>query len=153
MCEDIPAMHAVRKAVRENKLSVNTKIDEGAYIPYLERIGRGWVLEENGAIVAFAIGERQTGNIWALFVHEDHEGKGYGRMVQEPMVDWLFSQGLDRIHLTTGADTRAVGFYAATGWTYIGLDAHGDAAFERVRLNQSNHSFQQTSNVAADQLS
>ncbi|HEU4844093.1 MAG TPA: GNAT family N-acetyltransferase [Burkholderiaceae bacterium] len=132
--EDIPAMHKVRKAVRENKLSVNTKIHEESYIPYLETMGRGWVLEENGTIVAFAIGESKTGNIWAVFVHEDHERKGYGCMVQAPMIEWLFSQGLKRIHLTTGAGTRAQGFYAATGWTFTGIDAYGDAAFER-RLN------------------
>lgn len=126
-------MHMVRKAVRENKLGVHTRIDEATYIPYLETIGRGWVLEENGIIVAFAIGESETGNIWAVFVHEDHEGKGYGGKVQAPMVDWLFSQGLHRIHLTTGANTRAQGFYAATGWTFTGIDTHGDAAYERVR--------------------
>jgi GNAT superfamily N-acetyltransferase len=131
--EDIPAMHRVRKAVRENKLSPNTKIHEETYIPYLENIGRGWVLEEDGVIVAFAIGEHQTGNIWAVFVHQDHEGKGYGRKVQEPMIEWLFAQGLDRIHLTTGANTRAQGFYTATGWTFTGIDIYGDAAFERLR--------------------
>jgi len=129
--EDIPAMHRVRKAVRENKLSPNTKINEESYIPYLEAIGRGWVLEEEGTIVAFAIGEHKTGSIWAVFVHEHHEGKGYGRMVQQPMMDWLFAQGLDRLHLTTGAGTRAQGFYESTGWTYVGIDAYGDAAYER----------------------
>jgi GNAT superfamily N-acetyltransferase len=131
--EDIPSMHRVRKAVRENKLSLNTKIHEETYAPYLETIGRGWVLEEDGVIVAFAIGEHTTGNIWALFVHQDHEGKGYGSKVQEPMIQWLFAQGLDRIHLTTGANTRAQGFYTATGWTFTGIDTHGDAAFERRR--------------------
>jgi len=131
--EDIPAMHRVRKAVRENKLAINTKIHEDAYVPYLETIGRGWVLEEDGVVVAFAIGEHRTGNIWAVFVHQDHEGKGYGRKVQQPMIEWLFDQGLDRIHLTTGAGTRAQGFYTATGWTFTGIDVHGDAAFERLR--------------------
>jgi GNAT superfamily N-acetyltransferase len=131
--EDIPAMHRVRLAVRENKLSANTKIQEETYLPYLESIGRGWVLEVDGGIVAFAIGEVETGNIWAMFVHQDHDGKGFGRMIQEPMIEWLFSQGLKRIHLTTGAGTRAEGFYVATGWTPIGMDDHGDAVFERVR--------------------
>ncbi|MES2126499.1 MAG: GNAT family N-acetyltransferase [Pseudomonadota bacterium] len=135
-CEDIPAMHRVRLAVRENKLSANTRICEESYIPYLETIGRGWVLEEHGLIVAFAIGEHETGNIWAVFVHEEHEGKGYGRMVQEPMVQWLFAQGLRRLHLSTGAGTRAQGFYAATGWTFAGIDARGDAAYERLHPSE-----------------
>ena len=59
--EDIPAMHRVRKAVRENKLAINTKIHEDTYVPYLETIGRGWVLEEDGIVVAFAIGELRYG--------------------------------------------------------------------------------------------
>jgi GNAT superfamily N-acetyltransferase len=119
--------------VRENKLRAHTKVSEAAYLPYLDACGRGWVLEENGVVVAFAIGESKTGNIWAVFVHEDHEGKGYGKLVQEPMVQWLFAQGLDRLHLTTGAGTRAQGFYVATGWTCTGIDADGDAAYERFR--------------------
>lgn len=147
---DIPAMHVVRLAVRENKLSPNSKIREETYIPYLETIGRGWVLVENEIVVAFAIGERETGNIWALFVHEEHEGKGYGKLVQEPMVHWLFSLGLSRIHLSTGAGTRAEGFYAATGWTRIGLDSNGDALFERFSNVSSNHPIELVPNGAAD---
>jgi GNAT superfamily N-acetyltransferase len=131
--EDVPAMHRVRLAVRENRLGPNSRIREESYPPYLEAIGRGWVLEERGVIVAFAIGEHETGNIWAVFVHRDHEGKGYGKMVQQPMVEWLFAQGLDRIHLSTGAGTRAQGFYEATGWTFTGIDPHGDATYERLR--------------------
>ncbi|WP_231512413.1 GNAT family N-acetyltransferase [Paucibacter sp. KBW04] len=131
---DIPAMHRVRLAVRENRLAPNTRIKEASYIPYLETLGRGWVLEKDGVVLAFAIGERATGNIWAVFVHQDHEGLGYGKRVQAPMVEWLFAQeGLERIHLSTGAGTRAEGFYAATGWTFTGLDADGDALFEQRR--------------------
>ena len=31
-------------------------------------------------------------------------------------VDWLFGLGYARIHLSTGANTRADRFYAAQGW-------------------------------------
>ena len=136
--EDIPAMHVVRRAVRENKLHVNTKICEETYIPYLETIGRGWVLEEHGTIVAFAIGEHETGNIWAVFVHEDHEGKGYGKMVQEPLMQWLFAQGLNRIHLTTAATTRAQGFYAVPGRTFKGIGGSGTQGVDVLRHQVSS---------------
>ncbi len=126
-------MHRVRQAVRENKLRANTTICEASYHPYLAISGQGWVLEDDDTIVAFAIGERDTGNIWALFVHQDHEGKGYGKQVQAPMTQWLFEQGLHRLHLSTGAGTRAQGFYTATGWTFTGIDADGDAHYERLR--------------------
>jgi GNAT superfamily N-acetyltransferase len=128
--EDIPGMHVVRRAVRENALTSDA-IREEHYLPAIESTGRGWVAEEDGVLVAFAVGNAETGNIWALFVHPDHEGKGYGKALQDAMVRWLFSQGLSRLHLSTAAGTRAQAFYEATGWNFTGIDRHGDAAFER----------------------
>ena len=75
---DIPGMHAVRVAVHENRL-MTLAITEEHYIPAIESTGRGWVIENHGVVVAFAVGNSETGNIWALFVHPDHEGRGYGR--------------------------------------------------------------------------
>jgi len=49
------------------------------------------------------------------------------------MVDWLFSEGLERLNLGTAPGTRAEAFYRATGWTYLGIDAHGEASFEMRR--------------------
>ena len=126
---DIPGMHAVRRAVRENRLVTNA-ITEESYIPAIETTGRGWVIEKQGEVVGFAVGNAETGNIWALFVHPDHEGQGYGRALQDVMVNWLFAQGLTRLHLDTGPGTRAQRFYEATGWQYIGLDDKGEALYE-----------------------
>jgi len=64
---DIPGMHRVRRAVRENPLTSDV-IREEHYIPAIESSGRGWVVEEAGEVRAFAVGNGQTGNIWALFV-------------------------------------------------------------------------------------
>ena len=106
-------------------------IREEHYVPAIESTGRGWVIEEQGEVVAFAVGNSTTGNIWALFVHPDHEGKGYGTALHNVMVSWLFEQGLDRLHLATGTGTRAQGFYEATGWHFVGLNANGEAVYER----------------------
>jgi GNAT superfamily N-acetyltransferase len=127
---DIPGMHAVRCAVRENPLTTSA-ITEAHYVPAIESTGQGWVIEEHGEVVAFAVGNAVTGNIWALFVHPDHEGKGYGTALQDVMVSWLFEQGLKRLHLSTGAGTRAQGFYEATGWSFVELNAEGEALYER----------------------
>jgi len=127
---DIPGMHKVRLAVRENPLTTSA-IREEHYVPAIESTGRGWVIEEQGEVVAFAVGNSTTGNIWALFVHPDHEGKGYGKALHNVMVSWLFEQGLDRLHLATGTGTRAQGFYEATGWHFVGLNANGEAVYER----------------------
>src|SRR5262245_2411594 len=112
---DIPGMHHVRLAVRENTLSTPGRITEADYIAALENLGRGWVIESDGVIVAFAIGYA-SGSIWALFVHPDHEGRGYGKAPHAAMVDWLWSLGLTRLWLTTDPGTRAERFYFSCGW-------------------------------------
>ena len=45
--DDIAAMHRVRMAVRENVLR-STVITEDHYLPAIETIGRGWVVEADG---------------------------------------------------------------------------------------------------------
>jgi len=130
--EDIPGMHAVRRAVRENRLTTDA-VTEASYAPAMFETGRGWVVEVDGAVAGFAVGNARTGNIWALFVHPDHEGLGIGRALMDVMVDWLFAQGLERLNLTTEPGTRAQRFYETAGWTRVGVDARGDAAFELAR--------------------
>jgi GNAT superfamily N-acetyltransferase len=107
---DVPAMHRVRMSVLENRL-VSRQLSEQDYIVEIEVTGRGWVIESEGNIVAFAVGNAATGGIWALFVEPGHEGKGYGRQLHDTMVAWLHEQGHDRLWLTTAADTRASRFY------------------------------------------
>jgi GNAT superfamily N-acetyltransferase len=128
--DDIPGMHVVRRAVRENPLTSNV-IREEHYIPAIESTGRGWIVEEDGVVIAFAVGNAETGNIWALFVHPDHEGKGYGTKLQDAMLQWLFEQGLTRVYLGTAPGTRAQRFYEATGWKFTGIDSRGEATYER----------------------
>lgn len=126
---DIPAMHRVRMSVRENRLRTRT-ITEADYVPAMETHGRGWVIEESGEVVGFAVGDKRDGNIWALFVHPDHEGRGYGRQLHDAMVAWLWSQGLEQLWLTTQPGTRAQAFYEAAGWQRAGRTDHGELRFE-----------------------
>ncbi|MEZ5501051.1 MAG: GNAT family N-acetyltransferase [Steroidobacteraceae bacterium] len=129
---DIPAIQRVRRAVRENRL-VSTTISDQQVCESIEVSGRGWVVESAGEVVGFAIGNRTTGNIWALFVHPDHEQRGYGRLLHDEMVSWLWSQGLERLWLTTEPGTRAQGFYEAAGWQFVGSTASGELRYERKR--------------------
>jgi GNAT superfamily N-acetyltransferase len=113
---DIPAMSRIRLAVTENTLSDPTRITHSMYEDYLERSGRGWVAEHDGAILAFCYANKLDASIWALFVDPAHEGQGLATVLLERAVNWLFETGHARVHLTTGADTRADRFYAAQGW-------------------------------------
>jgi GNAT superfamily N-acetyltransferase len=126
---DIPDMHRVRLAVRENRLT-STAITEKHYVPAIEETGRGWVAEENGVVLGFAVGNKTTGNIWALFVDPDHEGKGVGSLLHAAMVGWLFEQGLPRLCLGTEPGTRAQRFYEASGWSLVRILPDGEALYE-----------------------
>ncbi|MBC7941391.1 MAG: GNAT family N-acetyltransferase [Chitinophagaceae bacterium] len=125
---DIPAMHRVRLAVRENRLTSGA-IGEADYVSAIETTGRGWVALDGGEVVGFAVGNRLDGNIWALFVDPLHEGRGHGRRLHDAMVAWLFAQSLPRLWLSTDPGTRAQTFYQAAGWTPTGVRADGEAAY------------------------
>lgn len=122
-------MHRVRLAVRENRLSDPARITEADYRAALAELGCTWVVEEEGEIVAFATGYR-SGSIWALFVHPDHEGRGYGHVLHSTVVGWLWSLGLTRLWLTTSPGTRAERFYVARGWQPCGQTESGELRLE-----------------------
>lgn len=129
---DIPAIQRVRRSVRENRL-VSSVITDDEVREAIEESGRGWVVEAQGEVVAFAVGNARTGNIWALFVHPDHEGRGHGRRLHDAMVSWLWSRGLERLWLTTEPETRAQRFYEAAGWQLIGPTDRGELRYEAQR--------------------
>jgi GNAT superfamily N-acetyltransferase len=109
-------MSRMRLDVTENVLRDPTRITVEMYEDYLEKSGRGWVAESAGEVVAFCYADKINASIWALFVKPGHEGRGLGKALLQQAADWLFELGHERVHLTTGADTRADRFYAAQGW-------------------------------------
>lgn len=88
------------------------------------------MVEDSEVIVGFAIGNGVTGNIWALFVRPEYEGRGYGRALQSTMLSWLFAQGVAHAWLSTQPGTRAQRFYEKSGWSTTGVLASGEVAFE-----------------------
>ena len=129
---DIPQMHRIRLAVRENRLTSNA-ITEANYLPAIGQWGRGWVVERDGMIVGFAVGNIETGNIWALFVDPDEEGRGHGQRLHDAMVSGLWANGFDRLWLTTQPGTRAQRFYEDAGWICTGEAERGEVRYELAR--------------------
>jgi GNAT superfamily N-acetyltransferase len=129
---DVPAMQRVRASVRENRLTSTVIADEDVRIA-IEDTGHGWVVEEDGGVIAFAIGNARTGNIWALFVHPERERRGHGRRLHDTMVSCLFELGLDRLWLTTDPGTRAQRFYEAAGWRLVERTDRGELLYELRR--------------------
>ena len=124
-------MHRVRAAVRENRL-VSTVITEADTINAIETLGRGWVIDVNGEIVGFAIGNATNSNIWALFIDPEHEGRGYGRRLHDAMVAWMWEQDLKQLWLSTEPGTRAQRFYEVAGWENVGMTKGGEVRFEML---------------------
>lgn len=122
-------MQRVRLTVRENVLSDPGRVTEADYLAALDELGCTWVIETEGGIAAFATGYR-SGSIWALFVHPDHEGLGYGGILHSAVVSWLWALGHQRIWLTTGPGTRAERFYISRGWQPCGTVPTGDIRLE-----------------------
>jgi GNAT superfamily N-acetyltransferase len=132
VASDIPGIQRVRSSVRENRL-ISTVIPDEMVRDAIEISGRGWVIELDGEIVGFTIGNAWNGNVWALFVDPDHERRGYGRRLHDTLLAWLWSQPLDVLWLTTEPGSRAQGFYEAAGWRLAGRTERGELRYEMQR--------------------
>lgn len=131
---EIPAMHAIRLAVLENRLTDPTRVTEAKYREMLGERGRGWVFEdEAGVIIGFGIADGLSRSLWALFVKPGCERRGAGRALHDAMVGWLFSIGSQPIWLTTEPHTRAARFYVAAGWLPQPSPVPGELCFARFR--------------------
>ena len=127
--KDILIIQQIRSVVNENKLT-SRKISDEDILQAITVTGRGWVAEKSEQVVGFAIGNTQTGNIWALFVDPDYEKQGVGRALFKTMVRWLSKQDLDKLYLSTEPNTRAERFYTAAGWTKGRTLSNGEVRFD-----------------------
>jgi len=127
---DIPQMHLIRIAVKENILPNPSLITPDDYENFLTVRGKGWVCEIENNIVGFAIIDVTDKNIWALFVHPDYERKGIGKQLQQIMLDWYFSEYDEALWLGTSPATRAENFYRTSGWREVGIRKNGEIKFE-----------------------
>lgn len=123
-------MHAIRLAVRENRLSGSAGVDEGSYSPYVAA-GAAWVAETEQGIAGFAAVDAGKREVWALFVAPDAEGKGIGRALELRLLAWAAAQRLERLRLATAPGSRAEFFYRKSGWKEDGRSEGGEILFER----------------------
>ena len=132
---DIDQLQVVRNSVKENILSNPALVTVDHYKMFLTERGKGWVCEDQGLVVGFAIADLQENNIWALFVNPRHECRGIGRRLHDLMLQWYFEQGKEYVWLSTSPNTRAANFYKKMGWTEAG--PYGDNEI-RLELTRSN---------------
>ena len=137
--DDIAQLQVIRNSVRENALSDPRKIRKSDYREFLTKRGKGWVAEVEGRIPGFAVVDLKENNIWALFVHPRHHGKGIGRRLQGAMLNWYFRQTSENAWLSTSPETRAERFYRKAGWTETGIMENGEIKFEMSREAWNNN--------------
>ena len=128
--DDVPALQVIRHAVKENVLSDPSLVTNEDCIAYLTVRGKGWVSLSGNVITGFAIADLEDHNIWALFVHPDHEQKGIGKSLHDTMMNWYFSQTGITAWLSTDAHTRAEQFYRKAGWKETGKYGKTEIKFE-----------------------
>jgi GNAT superfamily N-acetyltransferase len=129
---DIPAMHKVRRSVRENRLGDPTRITEDSYRHFIEA-GSIWVaLGTDEEVIGFSAVDQDTKGIWALFVDPDHEGIGIGRTLHDTMLDWASRHGAHALWLETAPGTRAERFYIDAGWQKKAASGTAETRFEKI---------------------
>jgi len=130
---DIKQIQVVRNSVKENMLSDPALVPDSDVEDFITKRGKGWVCEIDGEIVGFAIADLVDHNIWALFMHPDHEAKGIGKRLHRLMLDWYFDQTKETIWLGTAPNSRAEKFYRLQGWKEVGVHGKGEIKFEMTK--------------------
>ncbi len=121
---DMPQIREVRYSVTENTLSFELPAQRVAAA--ITTRGRCWVAEYADRIVGFSMADLPDEIIWALFVLPGWSGRGIGRELLRLAMEWMWTQGLERVTLATGPGTRAEKFYEHLGWKRCGVTDHGE---------------------------
>ena len=137
--DDIPAALGVRVSTIENRLSMeDLERDYGVTPESLSEAMKldvkGWVCEDTGRVVGFAMGDRSNGEVSVVAVLPAHERHGIGKNLLMRVQSWLFSEGHEEIWLyaTPDPNIRAYGFYRKLGWRAAGT-TESDAEVMKLR--------------------
>lgn len=129
---------ALRGRTRENAISAATLASLGITAESWARSvaqGRlpGYVCTDNGVIVGYCFGDKDTGEIVVLAVLPQYEGRGIGKALLLRLVEDLQSLGYKRLFLGCSRDSshRSHGFYRHLGWRSTGsFDYNDDEVLE-----------------------
>jgi len=125
---DLPRIHEVRQGTAENRLTDPSRVTPEEVAWYLDH-AIFLVAEDDADIQGFACANPQTGYVWALFVIDGAQGRGYGTALLDAALAQLRQAGNRQAFLTTDPATRAAGFYAARGWAASGENLDADVVF------------------------
>ena len=141
---DLPSAFSVRLSTEENAITMAELARDYGVTPEslaeaMKSTVKGWLCEDGGAVVGFAMGDRSNGEVQVVAVLPDYEGRGIGRQLLGQVQSWLFSQGHGEIWLRANPDPhiRATGFYKKLGWRATGQSI-GDDEVLTLRQGEAN---------------
>ncbi|UFN47663.1 GNAT family N-acetyltransferase [Roseomonas sp. OT10] len=134
---DLPALFAIRTAVRENAMDRAALAAAGVTPAAVAAALRGpcaaWLALRGRRPLGFAMARAREGDVFALFVRPGAEGRGLGSRLLAEAESWLAARGVGEGWLLTGNEPglRARGFYRARGWVERGREEDGQILLTR----------------------
>lgn len=141
--EDIPAIFEVRTATDENHLSLeelhSLGITEASVHEKICGTYKGWLYEANNRVVGFAMGDRETGELWVIAILPEYINRGIGTKLLQLVENWLKESGCERFWLTTDINPqlRAYSFYLKNGWEDDRIE-NGSRYMVKKRMEQQS---------------
>ncbi|NRA18468.1 MAG: GNAT family N-acetyltransferase [Oceanospirillaceae bacterium] len=125
---DVAFLFPVRIATRENRLSMDELagigITEVSIREAIKGSHKGWLYEQDGNIVGFAMGDSDANELTVIALLPQYEKMGIGRKLLGKVEKWLKAQGCKSIWLTTDINDQlqAYTFYINNGWQDLKIE-------------------------------
>lgn len=133
---DVETLFDIRTSVQQNHLS-REQLTELGITPLtlteaLNQSPCAWIVEIDGVAAGFSMVDSETGEVFALFVRPEFEGRGVGKLLLQAAESKLFKSH-DLIWLVTDKNeqVRANGFYQRLGWYLAEQVDDRDARYEK----------------------
>lgn len=137
---DVDAVLEVRLSTIENAVTLDELARDYGVTPASTAAAMaadvaGWLCEDEGVVVGFAMGDRSNGEVLVVAVRPALERRGIGGRLLALVEAWLFASGHDEIWLKANPDpsVRAYGFYRHRGWRATGTMIGNDEVMKRRR--------------------
>jgi len=135
---DTPAYIALRGKTRQNAIGQERLAELGITAEsWAEMIESGnlpgQVCHQDGQLIGYCFGDRESGEIVVLALLPEAEGLGIGKALLDRMMAELSAAGHARLFLGCSSDpqSRSYGFYRHLGWKSTGeTDQYGDEVLE-----------------------
>src|SRR5271165_3042565 len=125
---DLPRIHQVRHGTAENRLATPALVTDAEVAWYMDE-AIFLVSEDETEVQGFTCVNHQTGYVWALFVIDGAQGRGHGTALLDAAMAQLRQAGHRQAFLSTGAGTKAEGFYQSRGWWATGVNMKGEVIY------------------------